>query len=109
MALRVHVALLSGRHAAVDAQAFTQIGSVKWQASAALGARVAALATACGLVLHEGDSLQEAHVKDGDTLFAVVGQTQVLMSRGAGAKLLGDGSVETWGRPDQGGDCQAVK
>ncbi|CAE7904123.1 unnamed protein product, partial [Symbiodinium microadriaticum] len=109
MAMRIVVSLLSGRHVSVEISAEAKISSLRCRSAAELGARTCALAGPWGGLLRDADTLAEAGVRDGDTLTAIARHTDVLMSRGACAKLLSDGSVETRGRKDYGGDSSSVQ
>ena len=56
------------------------------------------------------DSLQNSGVQDGENLTAVAQQVKIAASyRAFDLWCLGGNQVVTWGNPDFGGDCSAVK
>ena len=116
MAVSISVGLLSGEKVAVLLTEGSSVDELRKQAQRSLRVSIAQLITASGEVLQRPATLQEACIKDGDSLTAVVGQPAVAAALNAFAAIRADGSVVAWGGPpideDESGDpgnCTAVQ
>ena len=109
----IEVAPLSGRSLQVPAADSMErpVKYLKLQAQGSLHTGVGILRDSSGQILDDSEILGEAGVQPGDTLTLQVRQTMVA-SRFLGsafAAIIGDGSVVTWGDPQNGGDSSKVQ
>ena len=109
MSIRIQVTLLSGRTATVDAGADASVDEVMLQAQSILEVGRGRLVTSSGHVLDGSETITKCGLRSGDVITMHVAPTQVSFSHSAGAAVLGDGSVVTWGKADFAGDSTAVQ
>ena len=115
MSIFVDVHLLSGKSASLEVEADASVESLKHRAQSALAVPSRGrLANSSGEVLDGAQTVTESKLRSGDVLTLHVHPAQVQLHATTGpcsafAALLGDGSVVTWGRPDEGGDSSAVQ
>ena len=108
----VQVALLNGH--AVELRSFSPsstIQDLKAKAQRAFGQKISLkLITADKRVLvNPEETLEEAEIKDGECLTALVVKPQLAATEGAFALCRGDGPIITWGDPDYGSDNFTVR
>ncbi|CAE7890494.1 HERC2, partial [Symbiodinium sp. KB8] len=109
--MQIKVALLSGKVATLHLSEETPLLELRRLAQDQLQVTIKDLITAEGQLLNRFQALQEAGLKDGDTLSAMVRRATVISKMGAAAFALlkGDGGVVTWGDPSSGGRSTAVQ
>eukprot|EP00439_Symbiodinium_sp_Y106_P041830 s3732_g5.t1 len=109
--MEIKVALLSGKVATLHLSEETPVLELRRLAQEQLQVTIKDLVTAEGQLLNRFQALQEAGLKDGDTLSAMVRRATVISKMGAAAFALlkGDGGVVTWGDPSSGGRSTAVQ
>ena len=109
--LHVNVALPSGRSQDMSVPSSSKVGDLSILAQKHFGYRFVRLVTAEGRSLSDPtESLQDARVRDADSLTALVLQPKVVGTASAFALWCsgGDGVV-TWGKPSDGGDSSSVQ
>ena len=109
MFLTVEVRLLSGKTAQVSASLDEQVEPLKRRAQLALRVGKGRLVDSSGTVLDPRASIEDAKVKDGDSLTLHITRAQVCGNAEAFAAILSDGTVVAWGDAHNGGDSSAVK
>ena len=116
MSVSVDVHLMSGKMVSVEVEAETSVNTLRQRAQSALGVGNGRLLNSSGRVLPGTATIAEAKLQSGDVLTLRI--TQVLLAASkklvfvhgaAFAKILGDGSVVTWGDSECGGDSSAVQ
>ena len=97
MALVLHVTLISGRTASLEADLDASVESLKQRVQTALAVGNGRLLNSSGSVLDEDATMEAVGLQTGDCLTLHIGRFQI----GGGRKsycfaaMLGDGSVET--------------
>ena len=109
MWITVAVGLLSGKTAAVKASLEDEVGTLRRRAQIALGVGRGRLVDSSGNLLDVRVPITNTPIQNGDSLTLQINKVQALVSHFAGAAILGDGSVVTWGAADGGGDSSAVQ
>ena len=110
MSVDVEVGLITGRKAIVQAALNETVATLKRRAQDALGVGTGRLVDSSGSVVEGSVPIRKARVQNGDSLTLVrTSRVQIQASAGAFAAILCDGSVVTWGHPDEGGDSSAVQ
>ena len=109
MSITIFVALASGRGVPITLQPDTPLPTLLQMAQEALERSLARLVTASGTLLDSSGNIQQAGIKDGDTLTAIARDVQVSATYGAFAALRPDASVVAWGCDCLGGDCSKVQ
>ena len=109
MSLTVHVGLLSGRTATVQADLDEGVAVLKRRAEIALEVGKGRLVDSSGGVLDVDAPIKRARLQNGDSLVLHIGRVQVQATYRAFAAVLCDGSVVTWGNAGYGDDSTAVQ
>ena len=109
MSIAVHVALLSGKRASVQANLDENVGALKSRAQKALQVGNGKLMDSSGNVLDADAKIKNAKIQKGDSLALHIARVQVCGGTHAFAAVLGDGSVVSWGADDLGVDSSRVQ
>ena len=109
MSIAVAVGLLSGKTVTVKASLEDEVGTLKRQAQIALGVGRGRLVDSLGNLLDVRVPIKNTLIQNGDSLTLQINRVQAQVSHFAGAAILGDGSVVTWGAAGDGGDSSAVQ
>ncbi|CAE7743796.1 FTSH1 [Symbiodinium necroappetens] len=116
MPISVDVYLMSGKMVSLEVEGEASVNTLRLRAQSALGVGNGRLLNSFGRLLPERATIAEAKLQSGDVLTLRI--TQVLLAaskrlvfvhEAAFAKILGDGSVVTWGDSECGGDSSAVQ
>ena len=102
MAIVLDVTLISGRRVSLEAG----LGS---SVRRALGVGNGRLFNSSGLLVDGDATLEAAGFQTGDCLTLQVGKVQICGGLESFAAILADGSVDTWGVGEQGGDSSEVQ
>ena len=108
----IYVSLMSGRAVEVPDSMERPAKYVRLQAQNALKSGTGVLRDSTGRILHDSQTLRAAGLRTGDTLTLQVRQTVLAGTKwfaGEHSPLYLDGSVDTWGDPDNGGDSSSVQ
>ena len=107
----INVALPNGHAELLSLLPSSTVQDVRTQAQLAFGKKHLGLVTAKNRVLVDFEqTLEEAEIKDGECLTALVLQPQVAATASAFALWChGDSAVVTWGNASCGGDSTAVR
>ena len=109
MSIAVEVGLLSGKTATVQAGLDESVHTLRRKGQIALGVGRGRLLDSSGCALDGCAPIKTTSVANGDSLTLHLSRVQVQASSHAFAAILGDGSVETWGNADFGGDSSAAQ
>ena len=102
MSVTVEVRLLSGNRARVQASLDEQVEHFKRRAQSVLQVGKGRLVDSSGTVLDAHVSVEDANVKDGDSLMLHITRAQVHGTSDSFAAIRGDGSAVSWGAADDG-------
>ena len=106
-AIRLVVCTLGGRQlCAVTTRPSKRIRTLYREAESAASAPLRLLANQG--ILRPGISFRDAGLADGQIVTVVVHLPQITANEGAVTALKGDGSVLTWGDPENGGDSSSI-
>ena len=109
--IQIHVALPNGHDELLTLLPSSTVQDLKTKAQRAFGKKCLRLVTAKNQVLvHFEQTIEEAEIKDGECLTALVLQPQLAATESAFALWChGDSAIVTWGDADCGGDSSAVQ
>ena len=109
--IQIHVALLNGNPELLTLPPSSTVQDVRTKAQRAFGKKYLKLVTAKNRVLADPDkTLEEAEIKDGECLTAVILQPRLAATKSAFALWCpGDSAIVTWGDPRYGGDSSDVQ
>ncbi|CAE7748222.1 unnamed protein product, partial [Symbiodinium pilosum] len=93
----------------LDAEPGSTVGDLRRRAERELCTGLCKLISESGRLLPELATIDEVGLKSGEHLTAAVRQPQIAATLTAFALLRADGSVVTWGEPNQGGDSSEVQ
>ena len=105
----LHVSLISGRSVSLQVPLILSVDDLVRRASVALAVGRGRVLNHTGEVLEGSATLAQCGLQSGDSLTLQIGQVRISTSQHAGAAILGDGCVVTWGRSGYGGDCSSVQ
>ncbi|CAE7299642.1 USP [Symbiodinium natans] len=107
--IALHVALLSGEQKAFSLTPHSTVGELREVVQKEWQKPIGKLISASGARLLESATLTQAGIRENEVITAIIQDVSVAATRDAFAAIRANGTVVTWGCPDSGGDCSAVK